>query len=65
MGGERSARSRCLSVRGVQQIVRQEINRGDANPVDDYALLQIARLKRALELIGSLDAARGAGLQGG
>jgi hypothetical protein len=49
----------------VQQIVRQEINRGDANPADDYALLQIARLKRALELIGSLDAARGAGLQGG
>jgi hypothetical protein len=54
-----------LSVRRVQQIVRQEINRGDANPADDYALLQIARLKRALELIGSLDAARGAGLQGG
>jgi hypothetical protein len=36
----------------VQQIVREELNRRDANPADDYALLQIARLERALDLIG-------------
>ena len=41
-----------LSVRRVQQIVRQELERRDANPADDYALLQIARLERALDLIG-------------
>jgi RibD C-terminal domain len=42
-----------LSVRRVQQIVRQELERRDANPADDYALLQIARLERALDLLGS------------
>ena len=41
-----------LSVRRVQQIVRQELERRDANPADDYALLQIARLERALDLMG-------------
>src|SRR5271154_796458 len=41
-----------LSVRRVQQIVRQELDRRDANPADDYALLQIARLERALDLLG-------------
>jgi hypothetical protein len=46
------AESESLSVRRVQQIVRQELDRRDANPADDYALLQIARLERALDLIG-------------
>ena len=41
-----------LSVRRVQQIVRQQLERRNANPADDYALLQIARLERALDLIG-------------
>jgi hypothetical protein len=42
-----------LSVRRVQQIVRQQLDRRDANPADDFALLQIARLERALDLIGA------------
>ena len=46
------AASETLSVRRVQQIVRQELERRDANPADDYALLQIARLERALDLLG-------------
>ena len=46
------AASERLRVRRVQQIVRQELDGRDANPADDYALLQIARLERALELIG-------------
>ena len=46
------AASENLSVRRVQQIVREQLDRRDANPADDYALLQIARLERALELIG-------------
>jgi hypothetical protein len=41
-----------LSVRRVQQIVRQQLERRNANPADDYALVQIARLERALDLIG-------------
>jgi hypothetical protein len=36
----------------VQQIVREQLDRRDANPADDFALLQIARLERALDLIG-------------
>src|SRR5271170_5844020 len=48
-----------LSIRRVQQIVRQELDRRDANPADDFALLQIARLERALDLIGGqIDAGR-------
>jgi hypothetical protein len=46
------AAAESLSVRRVQQIIRQELDRRDANPADDYALLQIARLERALDLIG-------------
>ena len=46
------AASETLSVRRVQQIVREQLERRDANPADDYALLQIARLERALDLIG-------------
>jgi hypothetical protein len=32
----------------VQQIVRDQLDRRNANPADDFALLQIARLERAL-----------------
>jgi hypothetical protein len=46
------ATSEALSVRRVQQIVREQLDRRDANPADDFALLQIARLERALDLIG-------------
>ena len=42
------AASERLSVRRVQQIVREQLERRDANPADDFALLQIARLERAL-----------------
>ena len=55
MGGESIraiAASETLNIRRVQQIVREELNRRDANPADDFALLQIARLERALDLIG-------------
>jgi hypothetical protein len=31
----------------VQQIVREQLDRRDANPADDCALLQIARLERS------------------
>jgi hypothetical protein len=41
-----------LSVRRVQQIVRKQLERSNVNPADDYAFLQIARLERALDLIG-------------
>jgi hypothetical protein len=41
-----------LSLRRVQQIVRGQLDRRDSNPADDFALLQIARLERALDLIG-------------
>ncbi len=46
------ATSENLSLRRVQQIVRGQLDRRDANPADDFALLQIARLERALDLIG-------------
>jgi hypothetical protein len=55
MGGDSIraiAESETLSVRRVQQIVREQLERRNANPADDYALLQIARLERALDLIG-------------
>jgi hypothetical protein len=55
MGGESIrtiAASETLSVRRVQQIVRQELERRDANPADDYAFLQMARLERSLDLLG-------------
>ena len=47
MGGESMraiATSENLSLRRVQQIVREQLDRRDANPADDFALLQIARL---------------------
>ena len=56
MGGESMraiAASENLSLRRVQQIVRDQLDRRNANPADDFALLQIARLERALDLIGS------------
>jgi hypothetical protein len=46
------AASENLSVRRVQQVVRERLDRRDANPADDFAFLQIARLERALDLIG-------------
>ncbi len=58
MGGESMraiAASENLSVRRVQQIVREQLDRRNANPADDFALLQIARLERALDLIGGAD----------
>jgi hypothetical protein len=56
MGGDSMrviAASENLSLRRVQQIVREQLDRRNANPADDFALLQIARLERALDLIGS------------
>jgi hypothetical protein len=56
MGGESMraiAASEDLSLRRVQQIVREQLDRRNANPADDFALLQIARLERALDLIGA------------
>ena len=47
------ATSESLSVRRVQQIVRERLDRRDANPADDFVLLQIARLERALDLTSS------------
>jgi hypothetical protein len=47
------AASESLSVRRVQQIVRERLDRRDSNPADDFVLLQIARLERALDLIGA------------
>jgi hypothetical protein len=55
MGGESMraiATSENLSLRRIQQIVREQLDRRNANPADDFALLQIARLERALDLIG-------------
>jgi hypothetical protein len=56
MGGESMraiAASENLSLRRVQQIVREQLDRRNSNPADDFALLQIARLERALDLIGA------------
>jgi hypothetical protein len=36
----------------VQQIVSEELARREANPAEDYVLTQIARLERALDLLG-------------
>jgi len=47
------AASEALSLRRVQQIVWEQLDRRNANPADDFALLQIARLERALDLIGN------------
>ncbi|MBV8795885.1 MAG: hypothetical protein JO136_13215 [Hyphomicrobiales bacterium] len=47
------AASEDLSVRRVQQIVRERLDRRDSNPADDFVLLQIARLERALDLVGA------------
>jgi hypothetical protein len=41
-----------LSVRRVQQIVSAELLRREANPAEDYVLMQVARLERALDLLG-------------
>jgi hypothetical protein len=41
-----------LSLRRVQQIVSAELARREANPAEDYVLMQVARLERALDLLG-------------
>ncbi len=41
-----------VSVRRVQQIVQAELARRGANPAEDYLLMQVARLERAVELLG-------------
>jgi hypothetical protein len=51
MGGESmraTAISENLSLRRVQQFVREQLDRRNSNPADDFALLQIARLERAI-----------------
>jgi hypothetical protein len=56
MGGEAMraiAASEDLSLRRVQQIVREQLDRRTSNPAEDFALLQIARLERALDLVGA------------
>jgi hypothetical protein len=55
------AESEGLGVRRIQQIVSEELTRRKANPANDYALLQIARLERVLELLGAeIDAGKAA-----
>ena len=50
-----------LSVRRVQQIVSAELQRRGANPAEDYVILQVARLERALDLLGGqIEAGRAA-----
>jgi hypothetical protein len=41
-----------LTVRRAQQIAAEEIERRNADPYEDYKLLQIARLECALEMLG-------------
>jgi hypothetical protein len=47
------AESEGLGIRRIQQIVSEELRRRRANPANDYAILQIARLEQALELLGA------------
>ena len=47
------AEAEGLGVRRIQQIVSEELGRRRANPANDYAVLQIARLEQALELLGA------------
>jgi hypothetical protein len=55
------AESEGLGVRRIQQIVSEELTRRKANPANDYAILQIARLEQALELLGAeIDAGKAA-----
>jgi hypothetical protein len=66
MGGESIraiAASETSSIRRVRQLVCEELDRRDAKPADGVPADRPARA--GLDLIGGLDAARGAGLQGG
>jgi len=48
-----------VSLRRVQQIVAAELQRRDANPAEDYVIMQVARLERALELLaGQIEAGK-------
>ena len=42
-----------VTARRVQQIIAAELARRDMNPAKEYKLLQIARLERALDLVGA------------
>jgi hypothetical protein len=46
------AKAEGVSLRRVQQIVHDELARREANPAEDYVLMQVARLERALDLLG-------------
>jgi hypothetical protein len=41
-----------LSVRRAPPIMRAELARREANPAEDYVITQVARLERALDLLG-------------
>jgi len=47
------AEAEGLGVRRIQQIVAEELARRKGDPATDYALLQIARLEQAQELLGA------------
>ena len=47
------AEAEGITVRRVQQIVARELVQRDMNPAREYQILQIARLERALELLGA------------
>ena len=47
------AEAEGLGVRRIQQIVAEELARRKGDPANDYALLQIARLEQAQELLGA------------
>ena len=47
------AEAEGLTTRRVQQIVAKELTKRDMNPAREYQMLQIARLERALDLLGA------------
>jgi hypothetical protein len=47
------AEAEGLGIRRIQQIVAEELARRKGDPATDYALLQIARLEQAQELLGA------------
>ena len=50
-----------VSLRRVQKIVSAELPRREANPAEDYVIMQVARLERALDLLGGqIEAGRAA-----
>ena len=53
LGLREIAEAEGLGVRRIQQIVAEELARRKGDPANDYALLQIARLEQAQELLGA------------